>query len=135
MEARFHLEFTKRWVSLFFLFFIVINDLLNSVVRVLLSYGGSHWFKSNSRYISLCRYISLHSKFIVGITYRTYSILDTLDIRYPVSNPFFFTDFLFFFRCILSIRLDRLDLIGFRKLAKQIANPMYQSNQSKKELL
>lgn len=29
--------------------FVVINCLLNSVVRVLLSYGGSHWFKSNSR--------------------------------------------------------------------------------------
>lgn len=28
---------------------VLINDLLNSVVRVLLSYGGSHWFKSNSR--------------------------------------------------------------------------------------
>lgn len=30
-------------------FFVMINDLLNSAVRVLLSYGGSHWFKSNSR--------------------------------------------------------------------------------------
>ena len=29
--------------------FVVINCLLNSVVRVLLSYGRSHWFKSNSR--------------------------------------------------------------------------------------
>lgn len=29
--------------------FMMINDLLNSVVRVSLSYGGSHWFKSNSR--------------------------------------------------------------------------------------
>ena len=28
---------------------VMINGLLNSVVRVLLSYGSSHWFKSNSR--------------------------------------------------------------------------------------
>lgn len=32
------------------LFFVIINNLLNSAVRVLLSYGRSHWFKSNSRY-------------------------------------------------------------------------------------
>ncbi|WZZ88935.1 hypothetical protein YC2023_117514 [Brassica napus] len=32
------------------LLFTMINNLLNSVVRVLLSYGRSHWFKSNSRY-------------------------------------------------------------------------------------
>ena len=37
----------------FFFLFMMINDLLNSVIRVLLSYGGSHWFKSNSRYILL----------------------------------------------------------------------------------
>ncbi|KAI5674475.1 hypothetical protein M9H77_14839 [Catharanthus roseus] len=28
----------------------MINDLLNSAVRLLLSYGKSHWFKSNSSY-------------------------------------------------------------------------------------
>ncbi|XP_075102476.1 putative 2-oxoglutarate-dependent dioxygenase AOP1.2 isoform X2 [Nicotiana tabacum] len=39
--------------------FGMINDLLNSVVRVLLSYGGSHWFKSNSRHGAMEEYIQL----------------------------------------------------------------------------
>lgn len=51
-----------------FFLFVMINDLLNSVVRVLLSYGGSHWFKSNSRYI----------------------LLDTIPLTL-VSNKFFYS--------------------------------------------
>ena len=59
-----------RWdvMGLFLFFVIMINDLLNSVVRVLLSYGGSHWFKSNSRYI----------------------LLDTIPLTL-VSNKFFYS--------------------------------------------
>ena len=45
----FIINWSYRWV-LFFFFRGVFHYLLNSVVRVLISYDGSHWFKSNNRY-------------------------------------------------------------------------------------
>ena len=78
MNILFIMHWSDRWVPppLFFL------NLLNSVVRVLLSYGGSHWFKSNSRYILLDTRVKgmvsnkffYSSSFIDFVSFPSYSI-------------------------------------------------------------
>ena len=91
---------------------VLINDLLNSVVRVLLSYGGSHWFKSNSRYILLDTRVKgmVSNKFFYSSSFIDFVSFPSYSIYLSISFLFLFFNFPFF-RCI-RIRFHYLILFN-----------------------
>ena len=86
----------------------MINDLLNSVVRVLLSYGGSHWFKSNSRYILLDTRVKgmVSNKFFYSSSFNDFVSFPSYFISLSFFLFFFFIFFYFYYLNLFVVALE-----------------------------